>query len=80
MSKRGGGGLLTAQEVIDHYPELEKKHGFNAKMIGLLLRHHVLWGMYDSGKRMHLIEDESVELFIEYLNKVLSQHIISKKD
>jgi hypothetical protein len=78
MSKNGS-GYLTPLEALDRYPQLSSIHGMSEHTLGLLLKHHVLWGMYDSGKRMPLIQEDSLLYFIDYLNTALEKQRIIKK-
>jgi hypothetical protein len=75
-----GDGYLTPQEVLDRYPALRDFHGMSEQTIALLLRHHILWGMYDNGKRLPLIRENSVRHFIKYLNESLDRHRIPDQD
>lgn len=64
---------LTPHEALERYPYLRIAHGMTEHTLGTLLKHHVLWGMYDSGKRMPLIQEDSLLYFIDYLNSSLDR-------
>ena len=73
MGRNGEGSYLTPREVLDKYPQLEEIHGMTEHTIGILLKHHVLWGRYETGKRFCLIKESSVIQFIKYLDNSLEQ-------
>ena len=75
-----GGAYLTPQEVLERYPALREFHGMSEQTIAMLMKHHVLWGMYDNGKRLPLIREKSVQHFIKYLNESLDSHRIPDQE
>jgi len=80
MSKDSRETYLTAHEVLSRYPALRNDFSFDETTINKLASHHVLWGTYESGKRMWLIQEQSVIHFIQYLNESLSRRHIPNKD
>lgn len=70
---------LTPHEALSLFPQLATVHGMTEHTLGILLKHHVLWGMYDSGKRMPLIQENSLLYFIDYLNSSLDRQRIPKE-
>lgn len=78
MSTGAEEGYLTPEEAIRAYPQLTAVHGITKETLGLLLKHHVLWGRYESGKRIALIQEDSLLFFIDYLNNLLDMHRIPK--
>jgi hypothetical protein len=73
MSRNGDGSYLTPREVLDKYPQLEDIHGMSEHTIGTLLKIHVLWGRYETGKRFCLIKESSVVRFIKYMDDGLEE-------
>lgn len=76
MSTGSEEGYLTPDEAIRQYPQLTAVHGITKETLGLLLKHHVLWGRYESGKRLALIQEDSLICFIDYLNSLLDKQRI----
>jgi hypothetical protein len=76
MSKGINTGYLTPNEVLDRYPSLMTVHGMSEHTLGLFVKHRVLWGYHDTGKRLTLIEEASVINFINYMNQNLDRHHI----
>jgi hypothetical protein len=79
MTKQSTGEYLTPKEVLSKYPQLEEVHGITDHTIGTLLKCHLLWGRYDSGKRHAQIREDSVLRLIRFLDEGLIEMIIFLK-
>ena len=66
MSKNGSANFLTPNEVLVRYPVL-KDFMVDETLLNKLAAHKVLWGVHEGGKRLWLINEESVVYFIQYL-------------
>lgn len=70
---------LTPREVLAKYPQLEEVHGITDHTLGTLLKVHLLWGRYESGKRHALIREDSVLRLIRFLDDgLISMTILGK--
>ena len=78
MPREGKGNLLTPSEVLYRYPELVSYYQFSESDINKFAAHHILWGTWKSGKRLYLIDEDSVKHFIEYLNSCLERKQIKR--
>ncbi|CAN5728025.1 hypothetical protein BH11BAC7_BH11BAC7_21200 [soil metagenome] len=79
MVKKSAGEYLTPKEVLDKYPQLEEVHGITDHTLGTLLKCHILWGRYDSGKRHAQIREDSVLRLIKFLDEGLLSMVIFVK-
>jgi len=61
--------LLTPTEVIEKYPDLERKFGWSAKDIGLFLKNKLLQGHYNHSLRKSMIKEESVIRLVGFANQ-----------
>lgn len=69
---------LTPGEAIERFPHLVITHGIDARVLGVLLKHHVLWGHYNSGDNVAMIQEDSLLYFIDFLNSQLDRQHIPK--
>lgn len=60
---------LTPAQVIEKYPDLERKFGWTAKEIGLFLKSKLLQGYYNHSLRKSMIKEESLTRLIIYANE-----------
>jgi hypothetical protein len=79
VAKKSTEEYLTPREVLLKYPQLEDVHGISDHMLGSLLKCHLLWGRYDSGKRHAQIREDSVVRLILFLDEGLISMLIIKK-
>ena len=79
VSKKLAEEYLTPREVLAKYPQLANVHGITDHTIGTLLKCHLLWGRYESGKRHAQIREDSVLRLIRFLDDGLISMLILRK-
>ena len=79
MSKGPGRAVyLTPKEAIERFPQLVVTHGIDARILGILLKHHILWGHYNTSDNVAMIQEDSLLYFIDFLNSLLARQHIPK--
>ncbi|GAB4235509.1 MAG: hypothetical protein Tsb0034_09680 [Ekhidna sp.] len=60
--------LISPEEIFELYPELQTKLNWRRQDIGIFLRCRLLRGYYDSGRRVSMIEKESLIELMKFSN------------
>jgi hypothetical protein len=68
---------LTPAEVIELYPDLKVKFGWNASKIGLFYKSKLLIGYDDASTKKSYIKKSSLIELIQYVNKRLEGQIMN---
>jgi hypothetical protein len=67
---------LTPAEVLDQYPDLKVKFGWNASKIGLFYKSKLLSGYDDVSMKKSYIKVSSLMELIQFVNKRLEGQIM----
>jgi hypothetical protein len=65
--------FLTPTEVIEKYPELADKFGWNPKDIGIFFKCRLLLGYFDPSFRKSMIKEESIKRLVHFVNEQLEK-------
>jgi len=68
MSKDGSANFMTPNELLARYPAL-KDYLLDETLLNKLASHKVLWAIHEPGKRLWLINEQSVIFFLHYLKE-----------
>ena len=63
--------LMTPSEILEVIPELESKFGWTNKHLGIFFKSKLLFGHYDTGNRVAMINIKSVNQLVEFTNDML---------
>ena len=67
---------LTPSELIDKYPQVADKWGWDARFIGNLLSYKVLDGSYNRTNKVSLVAESSFIELMTFLNNRIKQRVI----
>lgn len=67
---------LTPTELIEKYPQVADKWGWDARFIGNLLSYKVLDGSYNRTGKVSLVVEASFLELMTFLNNRIKQRII----
>jgi hypothetical protein len=62
---------LSAEEILNKYPDVQDKLLWGKSDLGFFLRHKLVKGFYSRNKRKSLIEETSLLQLIAFANKNL---------
>ena len=68
---------LTPSEVIEKYPELERKFGWSSKELGVFLKNKLLQGYYNHSSRRSMIKEDSLRKLIRFANEQIDNQKVT---
>jgi hypothetical protein len=68
--------FLSANEIMEHYPELNQKFNWTLKDLRFFQSKRLLKGYYKSNQRITMIEESSLLELIAFTNQRIQEQII----